>query len=147
MWPFNGEIDIMEAKGRFTTQTSSAVHYATSSGSHTYKSNWYGTDVLGSNFSITGWHVYAVEWCEDRMDFYVDDIKTLTVTRSTWHTSYYNDYSTASPFDQPFYIILNLAVGGQFDNGLTPDSSFTQATMEVDYVRVYQYYEILNHPQ
>ena len=62
------------------------------------------------------------------------------VKSSTYQNNnpFYTDTSSNAPFDQPFHILLNLAVGGNYDNGRTVDSSFEEAEMLVDYVRVYQ---------
>lgn len=137
-WPYNGEIDIMEVKGRFPTKTSCAVHSANGSGQDKYSSKWWEQ----AGFSVTDWHVYAVEWTSTKMDFYVDNTKIYTVNSSAWHGSYYSSYGSAAPFDKKFYIILNLAVGGKFDKedgqNIVPRNDFVSATMEIDYVKVYQ---------
>ena len=76
-------------------------------------------------------HVYALEWTPERLDFYVDDRKYFTCENektgpATW------------PFDQPFYMILNVAVGGGWDGRQGVDPAVFPQRMEVDYVRVYQ---------
>ena len=68
------------------------------------------------------------------MVFSVDGTSHLEVSRSEWM----GGYNGNSPFDQEFHILLNLAVGGSFDGGVLPEEGFTSASMEVDYVRVYQ---------
>ena len=130
-WPHNGEIDIMEARGRVPYQSSSAVHYSTLEGNHTYQTH----EVNGHN--IANYHVYACEWKETAIKFFVDGELHLTVRNDVWTTSAAPDNVNA-PFDQNFHIILNLAVGGQFDGWVEPREGFTSADMVVDYVRVFQ---------
>ncbi len=130
-WPYSGEIDIMEAKGRIPNQSSSALHYATLDGNHTYKSH----EVNGHN--INEYHLYACEWQESYIKYYVDGAIHMTVRNDAWTTSASPDNINA-PFDAPFHLIFNLAVGGIFDNWVEPSSSFVSAEMVVDYVRVFQ---------
>ena len=135
-WPQSGEIDIMEARGREPDKTTYAFHYGSISGSvHPYQTGKYTLST-----PITEWHVYAVEWNSEKIDFYVDDILMESFSTSLAWTPNpaHHEKTDASPFDQDFYIILNMAIGGTFDGGAEPDSSFTSATMEVDYVRVYK---------
>lgn len=130
-WPHSGEIDIMEARGRLINQTSSAIHYSLLDGNHTYKMG------VKDDSNITQFHKYAVEWMENTIKFYVDDVCYLNYDKSVWSTSGAPSSETA-PFDKDFYIILNLAVGGQFDDFREPDSNFVSAEMKVDYVRVFK---------
>ena len=130
-WPYSGEIDIMEAKGRIPNQSSSALHYATLSGEHTYKAH----EVNGHN--IAEYHVYACEWQESYIRYYVDGALHMTVRNDIWTTSA-SPNNINAPFDAPFHIILNLAVGGIFDNWVEPSANFISAEMNIDYVRVYQ---------
>ena len=130
-WPANGEIDIMEAKGRLLFESSGALHYGG------------GQDVFTSNTAnhtapITAWHTYALEWRSDHISWFVDDVEFLRVESSRWYTtSPLGNGNPSAPFDAPYYILINLAVGGKFDGGRAPDESFTSAAMQVDYVRVY----------
>ena len=138
-WPANGEIDIMESKGRLPTTVSCALHWANSSGQDKYSSRW----LESSGYRIDDWHVYAVEWTSSKIEYYVDNTKLLTVNRSDWNGGFYSGKGTTAPFDKNFYIILNLAVGGKFDkeNGVkvSPSDDFVSATMEIDYVKVYKF--------
>jgi len=131
-WANSGEIDIMEARGRLTREISSALHFGGIWPNNTYTSKRY---TFQSDQSIEGYHLYAVEWDETEFRFYVNDILYHTVTQ--WHNTGY-DYP--APFDQPFYIILNLAVGGGFDGNRIPPASLFDNPVEmiVSYVRVYQ---------
>jgi beta-glucanase (GH16 family) len=76
----------------------------------------------------TGFHVFGVEWTEDYVNYYVDDVLYNQITR--------DDVSGEWVFDQPFFIVLNLAVGGNYDGAPSDDTEFPQQ-MLVDYVRVY----------
>jgi beta-glucanase (GH16 family) len=122
-WPRCGEMDIMENKGSQTTLTSSAVHGPNYSGNTPFV-NVYGPT------TTTDFHVYAVEWDAQSIRFFVDSNQHYSVARSS--VGRYGDWV----FDQPFYAILNLAVGGHFDGDPQSDAIFP-ATMLVDYVRVY----------
>ena len=130
-WPHSGEIDIMEARGRVRYASSSAIHFSTSEVDHTYL-----TDEK-SGHDIAEFHKYAVEWKQDTISFYIDDVCYFTNTKEQWTTKYANGSETA-PFDKDFYIILNLAIGGNFDGGQVPPSSFNSADMKIDYVRVFK---------
>ena len=126
-WPWSGEIDIMEHPTNQVDKIYGTIH----AGAY---SSFTGTASQGSNIQIpdaeSAYHIYAIEWTPDRIDFYVDDQKYFTFNND-------NSGSEKWPFDQPFYIILNLAVGGGWVGN--PDaSSVFPAVMEVDYVRVYQ---------
>lgn len=130
-WPNSGEIDIMEAKGRLPNETSAAIHFADNNNQHKYNT---GTCDLNQTLSsnMKDWHTYAVEWESDSLFFYVDDI--------CFFGSNCNQYSgvqgnSGQPFDKNFHILLNLAVGGMFDNYINPNDSDLPASMEVDYVR------------
>jgi beta-glucanase (GH16 family) len=126
-WPDCGEMDIMENKGSQPTVTSSAVHGPGYSGAtpivHTH--------TLASGTVSNDFHTYAVEWDSLHVSFFVDDTSHYQVTRSA-----IEQYGT-SILDQPFFVILNLAVGGHFDGDPQSDAIFP-ATMLVDYVRVFR---------
>jgi beta-glucanase (GH16 family) len=123
-WPKSGEIDIMEYIGRephtiFTTLHTTANH---------------GADASSKKVEVKniedGFHVYAAEWDKDKINFFVDDQLVHTFepqnkTPENW------------PFDQPFFIILNVAVGGDFGGPGVDDTIFPQEYV-VDYVRVYE---------
>ncbi|MCL2603876.1 MAG: family 16 glycosylhydrolase [Defluviitaleaceae bacterium] len=137
-WPMGGEIDIMEAMGRFPGRSSSAIHFGTEWPGNTYTHNVYN---FPEGQSITDFNVYAVEWEPGRIRFYVND--TLTWTQTGWwsrHPDEEANFPFPAPFDQPFHILLNLAVGGGFDpQGSQNMNTFDfPAAMYVDYVRVYE---------
>lgn len=137
-WPFNGEIDIMEAAGRIPNQFGTTIHYG---GAYPHNVHFGQDNVIST--PISEWHVYAVEWSEGRIEWYIDDVRVFTAEAINWFTPNVDKAENPNaPFDQDFYIILNLAIGGWYDrdNGedVKPTDDFTSAIMEVDYVRVYK---------
>lgn len=125
-WPKCGEIDIME-HGQDFDNVGAAIH--TETYNHTI-----GTQITGSyvidNYD-TEFHTYGVEWSDSKLRFYVDNNYYLTINKEDIGNS-----ESEWPFDQPFWIILNQAVGGAW--GGTPDNSLYPHTTEVDWVRVYK---------
>ena len=81
-------------------------------------------------------HHMGLEWKEKEMIWYVDGATVFTLKSEEWWSQSALDSETA-PFDVDFFILINLAVGGNFDGGKEPPADFTSACMEVDYVRVY----------
>ena len=125
-WPKSGEIDIMEYVGYEPDSIYGTVH--TEKFNHTINTQ------VGKALKINpydGYHVYAVEWFKDKIDFFIDDQKYLTFKNNGKGSAYW-------PFDQNFHIILNMAVGGNWGGKKGVDDSIFPATMKVDYVRVYQ---------
>ena len=126
-WPTSGEIDIMEMVGHNPFEVHSTLHYGPEPGSgHRYTGTGYAP---GVNFS-SGYHLYAVEWEENQLRWYVDSVQIYELNRRDlcpW------DW----PFDQDFFIIMNCAVGGLWPGAPNASTVFPQE-MKVDYVRVYQ---------
>lgn len=118
-WPACGEIDIMEHKGNEPNKIHGTLHYPGRSGGN---GNTNTTTITNASSEF---HVYKAVWSPASVKIYVDDVLFHTVT---------NDSSL--PFNKDFFMILNVAMGGTF--GGTIDPAFTQSSMEVDYVRVYQ---------
>lgn len=132
-WPNSGEIDIMEARGREPDRIDNTLHYSSGSWSSTYRTNKH----IFENSTISDWHTYGLEWTEDHIAWYVDGTEAFRLTSDVYWSSSAPDDDNA-PFDVDFYILFNLAVGGNYDGGVQPPDSFTSGDMEVDYVRVYQ---------
>ena len=134
-WAASVEIDIMEAKGRLPGTTSGAVHFGGQWPVNQYIAGEYYFP-SGQTFA-NDYHVYSMVWEDDNIKWYVDGKFFFKVTSAQWYSvAAPNDPD--APFDQPFYLIMNLAVGGYFDGLRTPDPSDIPATMQVDYVRVYE---------
>jgi beta-glucanase (GH16 family) len=129
-WSASGEIDIMEARGRIANEVGNALHYG--GNPHVYSADGQRLDT-----PISEWHTYGLEWTPDCITWYVDGEVAFKVTSNQWWTSASNDET--APFDKPFYLILNLAVGGNYDGGIKPPEDFESAEMIVDYVRVYKH--------
>jgi beta-glucanase (GH16 family) len=126
-WPQCGELDIMENHGSTTSGVSSAVHGPGYSGNTPFVRGY----ALAQGTFSDDFHTFSVEWDSAQVRFLVDNTAHYTVTRSQLQV-----YGK-SILDQPFFLILNLAVGGNFDGDPRSDTIFP-ATLLVDYVRVYQ---------
>jgi beta-glucanase (GH16 family) len=126
-WPECGEIDIMENVGFEPDTIHANVH--TEAYNHAIGTNKGNTIYVEKPYR--DFHVYAVEWYEDHLDFFVDDKKYFTFkneqkTKAEW------------PFDAPHYLILNIAVGGSWGGRYGIDESIFPQRMLVDYVRYYE---------
>jgi beta-glucanase (GH16 family) len=126
-WPASGELDIMENRGSAPTTTSSAVHGPGYSGNTPFAH----AHVLSHGTVADDFHTFSVEWDSLTIRYLVDDTAHYVVGRS--QVAQYGNWV----FDHPFFVILNLAVGGHFDGDPASDAIFP-ATMLVDYVRVYR---------
>lgn len=129
-WAASGEIDIAEAVNLGASGGNNVfgtIHYGGPSPNNVSSGEQYlvATDVR------TDFHVYALEWDQTEIRWYVDDV--LFAVRNSWSTT---GGPFPAPFDKPFYILLNVAVGGNFPGSPTAGTVFP-VTMEVDYVRVY----------
>ena len=144
-WPYCGELDVLEHGDYIKESTvddpgliSSAVHY----GPLDHKSQY--ANIPNTIFMATGqenfvraekiienpfdqFHTYAIQWAPDKIQFFIDDEMYFEFPLQAQH----------SPFDKPFFLILNLAVGGHWTDGYVAPG-FDQATYEIDYVRIYQ---------
>ena len=118
-WPACGEIDIMEHVGNNQGIVHSSLHYPGNSGGNAVSKN---TTV---DTASTEFHNYSVEWSPENIKFSVDD--------KVFHTF---PNSAATPFNSDFFLILNLAMGGNFGGAIDP--AFIESTLEIDYVKIYQ---------
>jgi len=125
-WPYNGEIDIMEVLGRNTSEAYSTLHAPAYNGGGGYGQKYTAVD-LSQDF-----HVWAAEWDSKGIRFFLDGRLVFDAKKDTVE-------STRGPwiFDHKFYLILNLAVGGDFPGPIDATTPFP-SRMLVDYVRVYQ---------
>ena len=126
-WPACGEIDIME----FVGSDPGTVH----ANIHTRKYNHVQKTGKGSQIKIAdasdAFHVYALEWTPDRLDFFVDDQKYFTFRNE-------GTGAEAWPYDHDQYLILNLAIGGSWGGAKGIEDSIFPQRFYIDYVRVYQ---------
>jgi len=124
-WPRCGEIDIMEYRGQEPSIIHGTLHGPGYSGGRAV-----GTSYTLSNARFdTEFYTFAIEWDQDSINWYVDDELYQTLTP--------NDVPGDWAYDHPFFILLNLAVGGGFVGSPNESTTFPQ-TLLVDYVRVYQ---------
>lgn len=137
-WPLSGEIDVFEGRGRTPNMVFGTLHYGAQWPNNINTSDAFNITRDGNKKTgIDDWHVYSVQWDAENIKIYCDGKCYFKCTYGEWYSG--SDRGNAyAPFDQRFYLILNLAAGGTFDSGYVPDSSFTSGTMLVDYVRVYQ---------
>ena len=137
-WPKCGEIDIMEVMGQDTSKSYHTIHYGYSSGNG-HKENQ-GTRQIEANGYSDDFHVYRVDWEPGKISWYVDD--EFVYETSDWYTGTDDDNQITypAPFDQNFYVILNLAVGGNWVGNPTDaeKAEMNDKAYEVDYVRIYQ---------
>ncbi len=126
-WPESGEIDIMEHVGFSRDSIFGTVH--TSAYNH-LKGTQKGTTTPIKN-PYGEFHTYAIEWTPGKIDFMLDGKVYYTVANE-------NKTNAEWPFDKPFYLLLNIAVGGNLGGMKGVDEDVFPAVMEVDYVRVYQ---------
>lgn len=124
-WPQCGEIDIMEYRGQQPNLINGTVHGpGYSAGNSVTKTYGFQNDRFDVDF-----HVFAVEWGKDYLRFYVDDVLYQEITPG--------DLSGPWVFNNPFFIIMNVAVGGNYVGFPTSETPFPQS-MIIDYVRVYK---------
>lgn len=122
-WPACGEIDVMEHVGRNPGVIQSALHSKSSFGDTINKG-----DTTVSTFE-TEFHTYGANWSKDKLEFFVDD-----KVYYTYEPKNFDDNNW--PFKSPFYIIVNIAMGGGLGGPVDP--RLTHARLEIDYVRVYK---------
>lgn len=137
-WACSGEIDIFEGRGRIPNTVFGTLHYGSVWPGNLNTSDAFDMVADGKKGTVfSDWHVYSVVWEEDSIKIYCDGKCYFKCTNEMWYSGS-NRGNVNAPFDQRFYLIMNLAAGGSFDNYNVPESDFTQADMYVDYVRVYQ---------
>ena len=130
-WPACGEIDVMENKQSLGNQVQGTIHYSDTNNNHLQQ-----TAYALPGDSVTNFHTYAVEWATNSIKWLVDS--NLVQTWTSW-SSWTNPYP--APYNQPFFLIMNVAIGGNYLGNPT-DAQINSGTvfpgeMQVDWVRVY----------
>lgn len=123
-WPRCGEIDIMEHVAHNPKTIHATIHQIKDGGGHWSKGGTMTLDTYGDRF-----HVYAMEWSKEKLDFFVDD--------KLYFTFPYEGPSKWT-FDRRMYLLINLAIGGAWGGAKGIDASAFPQRYEVDYVRIYQ---------
>ena len=127
-WPACGEIDIMEVIGSSPGTTHGTIHFGADWTQHNYVGQ--GTNLpVGETFADE-FHVFSIDWDEDGITWLIDDQPFYSVTSTVTGSQPY-------PFDNPFFFILNVAVGGEWPGYPDASTTFPQF-MAIDYVRVFQ---------
>lgn len=126
-WPRCGEIDIMEYVGHMPGK----VHFTIHTGKYNHLNGNQKTCVVDCPTASTDFHVYGLEWGPDRLTWYLDGVETFSVTKD-------EDSIEAWPFDQPFYLLINLAFGGAWGGQEGVDLGVLPQEYVIDYVRVYR---------
>ena len=136
-WAASGELDILEARGRLPQDICGTIHYGDVWPNNVHN----GKDYTFQDSSIAEYHIYGVEWEPTEIRWMVDGEVYGTI--SNWYSvaGEEGNYAFPAPFDEEFYILLNLAVGGTFDSAVSSDQIQVDENgvcMDVDYVRWYQ---------
>jgi beta-glucanase (GH16 family) len=143
-WAASGEIDVLEVRGQKPNEVVGTLHYGARWPANTHQTHEHQ---LPDDHDVTSFHVYAVEWDPGEIRWFVDDRQYAA--QSFWWSSSRTENGQGArpkdeselnpwpaPFDQPFYLLMNVAVGGNFVGSPDRTSRFP-AEMQVDYVRVY----------
>lgn len=131
-WPKCGEIDIMEVLGNDTKTAYTTIHYGEPHGQQQKFLTLEGGDTFANGF-----HEYSVEWEPGEIRFYIDDTQTLVC--NDWFSALgSSEKPYPAPFDQSFFVQMNLAVGGDWPGNPDDTTDFENAEFQIDYVRVYQ---------
>ena len=126
-WPKSGEIDIAETVGYQKDTLHQTIHTEKYNGMYQTQR----TNVMHLKNQHNRYHTYAIEWSAARIEYYLDGVKTFSFEKES------NAFAVW-PFDQPFHLILNMAVGGDFGGRKGIDNTIFPTQMHIDYVRVYQ---------
>ena len=129
-WPASGEIDIMEELGHEPNKVYQTLHFG-GVGAHSQTG---GSYVLQSNDFSSDFHLFTFEWDSTAIRWFVDDTLVLIKKVDSWYTT---AAPRPAPFDQRFYMIFNLAVGGNWPKSPDATTTFPQR-LTVDYMRVFR---------
>ncbi|MBN1844825.1 MAG: glycoside hydrolase family 16 protein [Sedimentisphaerales bacterium] len=126
-WPACGEIDIMENVGFDPNRVHANIH--TKQYNHVRRTNKGASNLVDEPYAR--FHVYAIEWSAERIDFFVDDTNYFSFAKE-------GPDEAVWPYDQDHYLILNTAIGGTWGGQKGVDDSIFPQKFYIDYVRVYQ---------
>ncbi len=135
-WPKCGEIDIMEIMGQSVDTLHGTIHYGKDSNSgHRQKQ---GTYKLAEGNFADEYHVFALEWLPGKLIWYVDGEKYYETSDWECITTDGGTVAYPAPFDQPFHVILNLAVGGSWVGYPDETTKINPSAYVIDYVKIFQ---------
>lgn len=134
-WPASGEIDVVESKGSDLNYAAADAHWGIAPGNKRHQQGRVSSAIFSD---ASQWHTYGVKWTEGKLEYYVDGKLFHTIN----NFSQPNATTHPGPFNIPFYLRFNLAIGGDYidspwNNANSSIADFP-ATMSIDYVRVYQ---------
>ncbi|MDK2807736.1 MAG: hypothetical protein PWP24_469 [Clostridiales bacterium] len=131
-WPRCGEIDIMEVMGQQNDKLYGTIHYGNP------HSESQGTYLLANDNFTDNFHTFSCEWEPGKIRWYIDGL--LYHEESDWYSTTVGQGTITypAPFDQPFYMILNLAVGGNWVGYPDATTDFEKEAFVIDYVKAYQ---------
>jgi len=146
-WPLSGEIDIVESVNLgakcsdcegsdVENRAIAALHFGNEWPHNQFKS------VRSTLEDVTGFNTFAIEWSEGKIDWFVNEDRVFSLSSEDWFSAAISkEENSHAPFDQPFYLMLNLAVGGKLSDTQNEmdfnPNSFPNALI-VDWVRVYE---------
>jgi len=125
-WPLAGEIDIMEHVGK----DPGSFHFSLHTGAYNHRKNNHKTYVHKNTSLLDGFHLYRLDWDESSISYYVDNEHIVTFDKPDDHSI------EAWPFDKPFYLIFNLAIGGTWGGEI--DDSIFPVEFKIKYIKVYE---------
>ena len=124
-WPICGEIDIMEYRGNDPSTILGTIHFGNPYG-------YRGQDFSRNSFA-QDFHIFSLEWTPGELRWYVDGI--LYAIQRNWNSSL---QGVNAPFDRPFFLLINLAIGGNFLPNPPSNANYFPQKLLVDWIRVYQ---------
>lgn len=127
-WPMSGEIDIVELVGSNPQRIHGTAHWGDNFAQH--QESGQGISLTFPETFADEFHVFSIEWEENSIRWFLDDVEYHSIGPSDMNGQNY-------PFNQPFYFLMNIAVGGNWPGPPTEDTTFPEF-MAVDYIRVFQ---------
>ena len=132
-WAASGELDLLEAKGRLSDRIFGTIHYG---GAYPLNTHQEYTATLPAGTGIDSFHTYEVIWEPGRISWLVDGRVYAAATEWRSRTP---GIESPAPFDKPFYLLVNLAVGGSFDEqAMGRVTADLPAEFRLDYIRIFQ---------